>query len=162
MSDAPADPEAPIFRAMLVPHRSLGRRGFNILMLGLGSVSLASGLGFVLNGAWPVFGFFGLDVFLVWLAFRASYRAAKAREEVRISRLDLEIRQVSPAGAVRETHYNPFWARFSVSRHEEIGITDMIVSGEGRATRLGTFLNPGDRESFASEFHRALLTAKGR
>lgn len=157
-----ADPDAPIFQALLTPYRSLGRRGFAVLMLFLGVVSFATGIGFVLNGAWPVVGFFGLDVFLVWLAFRASYRSARAREEVEITRTDLAIRQVSPAGAVRETHYNPFWARFRVSRHEEIGITRMSVAGEGRATEIGRFLNPDDRESFADAFNRALLTAKGR
>ena len=31
---------------------------------------------FLLLGAWPVFGFFGLDVLLLYLAFRANYRAA--------------------------------------------------------------------------------------
>ncbi|KQT64522.1 MULTISPECIES: DUF2244 domain-containing protein [unclassified Aureimonas] len=154
--------ETPIFRALLVPYRSLGKRGFQVLMLFLGVVSLATGLGFVAKGAWPVFGFFGLDVALVYIAFRASYRSARAREEVEISRLDLSIRKIAPDGAVREVHYNPFWARFQVQRHEEIGITRMAVAGEGRATEIGTFLNPDDRESFALAFNRALLTAKGR
>lgn len=156
------DPDAPIFHALLTPHRSLGRRGFNTLMLGLGGISLVTGIGFIANGAWPVVGFFGLDVFLVWLAFKASYRSARAREEVQVTRTDLAIRQISPKGAVREAHYNPFWARFRVSRHEEIGITRMSVAGEGRVTEVGAFLNPDDRESFAAAFNRALLTAKGR
>lgn len=154
--------ETPIFRALLVPYRSLGRRGFTVLMVFLGVVSLATGLGFLVKGAWPVFGFFGLDVLLVYLAFRASYRSARAREEVEVTRLELAIRKIAPNGAVRESHYNPFWARFHVQRHDEIGITRMQVAGEGRATEIGGFLNPDDRESFALAFNRALLTAKGR
>ena len=154
--------ERPIFEALLVPYRSLGRRGFNILMACVGAVSLASGVLFVAKGAWPVFGFFGLDALLLWLAFRASYNSAKAREEVSVSRTDLSIRKVSPKGVVREAHHNPFWARFRVARHEEIGITRMSVESRGAATEIGSFLNPGDRESFAAAFNRALLTAKGR
>jgi hypothetical protein len=56
--------------------------------------------------------------------------------------------------------FNPFWARFRVARHEEIGITGMLVSGEGRSTDVGSFLNPADRESFASAFSRALATVR--
>lgn len=160
MAHDTSDPDTPIFQALLTPYRSLGARGFRIMMLTLGAVSLGSGVLFVANGAWPVVGFFGLDVLLLWVAFRASYRSGRASEEVRVSRTSLDIRQVSPAGRVREAHYNPFWTRFSVSRHEEIGITGMRVCGEGRETPIGTFLNPDDRESFANAFSRALSAAK--
>ncbi|MEF2071242.1 DUF2244 domain-containing protein [Consotaella aegiceratis] len=153
--------DEPIFQALLVPYRSLGRRGFTIMMLGVGLVSLGCGLLFVLQGAWPIVGFFGLDAFLIWLAFRANYRAAAAREEVAVSRSQLSIRKISAKGQVREAHYNPFWARFLVNRHSEIGITRMAVSGQGRSTDIGAFLNPDDRESFATAFGRALATAKG-
>lgn len=154
--------DAPIFRALLVPYRSLGRRGFIVLMVFVGVVCLSTGLAFLLKGAWPVFGFLGLDVLLVYVAFQASYRSARAREEVSVSRTDLHVRKTSPQGIVREAHYNPFWARFQVARHEEIGITRMEIAGQGRSTEIGGFLNPEDRESFATEFNRALMTAKGR
>jgi uncharacterized membrane protein len=153
--------DVPIFRALLVPYRSLGPRGFTILMVVMGLVSFGTGIGFLAKGAWPVFGFFGLDVLLVWLAFKASYRSARAREEIEVSRTDLLVRKTSPKGAVQEAHYNPFWARFQVARHEEIGITRMAVSGEGRTTEIGGFLNPDDRESFAAAFRGALHKARG-
>lgn len=155
------DAERPIFAALLVPYRSLGRRGFTVMMAGFALVSFGSGLLFLAKGAWPVFGFLGLDVVLVWWAFAASYRSAKAREEVTVSRSDLSIRKISPRGEVREAHHNPFWARFRVARHDEIGITRMSVDSKGASTEIGSFLNPDDRESFAREFNRALLTAKG-
>ncbi|HEX2018172.1 MAG TPA: DUF2244 domain-containing protein [Aurantimonas sp.] len=159
---AGADAEPPIFAALLVPYRSLGRRGFTILMVGTVLVCLGTGAMFVAKGAWPVFGFLGLDVLLVWWAFTASYRSAEAREEVTVSRSDLSIRKISPRGEVREAHHNPFWARFRIARHEEIGITRMSVDSQGASTEIGSFLNPDDRESFARAFSRALLTARGR
>ena len=55
----PLDPK--IFSALLTPHRSLGPTGFLILMACLGGLSFVSGIIFVSLGAWPVFGFFGLD-----------------------------------------------------------------------------------------------------
>jgi uncharacterized membrane protein len=154
----PAD--EPIFRALLLPHRSLGRTGFIVLMSLLGGIWLATGLFFLSIGAWPVFGFFGLDMLAIYIAFKLNYRAARAREEVSVSRLALDIVKTAPSGRSEAHHFNPFWARFRVARHEEIGITGMAVEGEGQLVQIGAFLNPDDRESFATAFGRALSTAK--
>ncbi len=117
---------------------------------------------FLSYGAWPVFGFFGLDVLGLYIAFRLNYRAARAREEVSVSRTALDIRKTAPSGRSEAHHFNPFWARFSVARHNEIGITKMAVEAQGRSVAIGGFLNPDDRESFAVAFTRALSKAKGR
>jgi uncharacterized membrane protein len=152
--------DEPFFRALLTPHRSLGRTGFRILMASLLGIWAIVGVIFLAQGAWPVFGFFGLDVLLIYIAFRASYRSGRAREEVSLSRTALDIRQVAPSGRAREHRFNPFWARFSVDRHDEIGITAMKVEGQGRAVSIGSFLNPDDRDSFATAFGQALAKAR--
>lgn len=160
--DAGAHNEEEIFRALLVPHRSLGKMGFLVVMGALGISSFVTGIFFLMLGAWPVFGFFGLDVLLVYIAFRLNYRSARAHEEVSISRIALQVRQVAPSGRSKLHEFNPFWTRFLVSRHSEIGITSMRVESRGKALTIGSFLNPDDRESFASAFQRALATAKSR
>lgn len=152
--------DEPFFRALLTPHRSLGRRGFAVLMGALMFGWLATGAFFLSAGAWPVFGFFGLDVLLVYGAFRLNYRAAKAREEVSVSRTRLDIAKIAPSGKAESHRFNPFWTKFAVSRHEEIGITGMAVEGQGQRVPIGSFLNPADRDSFAAAFSRALATAK--
>ena len=121
---------------------------------------IAFGLVFLSLGAWPIFGFLGLDVLAIWLAFRWNYRAGRAREEVEVSRVALDIRKVAPSGRTQAFRFNPFRARFEVARHEEIGIVGMGVTGEGRHVPIGAFLNPDDRESFAKAFGRALRLAK--
>lgn len=152
--------DEPIFRALLVPHRSLGRSGFLVLMGIIVAIWLTVGAVFLAMGAWPVFGFFGLDVLLLYFAFRMNYRAARAHEEVSVSRVSLEIVQVAPSGKKREHHFNPFWTKFRIARHDEIGITAMTVEGRDHRVAIGSFLNPDDRESFAKAFGRALATAK--
>ena len=74
--------EQRIFSALLTPHRSLNRTGFLAVMLCLSVVSFVTGLVFLMMGAWPVFGFFGLDVLVIWWAFKANFRAARASEEI--------------------------------------------------------------------------------
>lgn len=131
-------------------------------MLFVGATCFTSGVIFLIAGAWPVMGFMGVDVAIVWLAFTINYRAAKASEEIAVWPHDLVVRQISPAGRVRVHRFNPFWTRFSVNRHEVIGITRMHLHGQGRDLDIGTFLNPPDRESFAAAFGQALATVKAR
>ena len=152
--------DEPFFRALLTPHRSLGRTGFAVLMGALTFGWIAAGAFFLASGAWPVFGFMGLDVLLVYIAFRINYRAARVHEEVSVSRTALDIRKVAASGRAEAHRFNPFWSRFSIARHDEIGITRMAVEAQGRIVTIGSFLNPKDRESFAAAFSRALAAAK--
>jgi len=119
-----------------------------------------TGVVFLSQGAWPVFGFFGLDVLALYIAFRLNYRAARAHELVSVSRTSVDIRQTAPSGASRDHHFNPFWTRFNVARHDEVGITSMVVEGQGRSVAIGSFLNPDDRDSFATAFGQALAAAR--
>ncbi len=147
------------FSAVLTPHRSLSARGFVILMAVVGSVSFVTGLGFLLAGAWPVFGFFGLDVLLIYIAFRLNYRAARAFEEVSIRGGELTVRKVRASGRSRKWTFNPYWARVEVaSRHGRA--SQLRVASHGRRLVLGSFLSEGERLDFACALERALHSSR--
>lgn len=154
------DTAAPFFSAVLTPHRSLGRRGFFVLMGLATAVAIWSGLRFYVLGAWPIAFFMLADVGLLYFAFRANYRAARAFEEVHVSQTEVLIRQVTANGKVREHRFNPAWARLTVTRLEDEGVTKLALSSHGHSLVLGAFLNPDDRESFADAFGNALSDAK--
>jgi uncharacterized membrane protein len=154
-SVAPAEPE--IFSAIITPHRSLSPNGFLIFMLCLGGLSFISGMVFVMLGAWPVFGFFGLDVLLVYWAFRANFRAARAYEEVKVTASELTVRKVNQRGGVREWTLNPVWVRLDRIVHDEFGIERLVLVSHGRRLSIAGFLGPDEKASFA----RALSTALG-
>ncbi|MEC9344389.1 MAG: DUF2244 domain-containing protein [Pseudomonadota bacterium] len=150
----------PLFAARLTPYRSLGPRGFFALMAFIGFTWFIAGMLFVMIGAWPVFGFFGLDFLIVWLAFKANYRAARAFEDVAVWPHQMLVRQVSARGRVTEHRFNPSWTRFEIDRHHEFGITRMALAGHGRDLAIGGFLNPDDRESFARALSAALARVR--
>lgn len=162
MDDTSPINSEPVFNAVLTPYRSLGRAGFVVLVAITLAITVFNVVFFLVADALPVAMFFGLDVALLYGAFYLNYRAARAREEVFVSRTELEIRKVAPSGRARVSRYNPFWAKFQVDRHHEFGITGMAVTGEGRRTVVGSFLNPDDRESFAKAFAAALASIKRR
>jgi len=149
-----------IFAARLSPYRSLGAVGFNLLMIAIAGVSFVAGLAFWLMGAWPVVGFFGLDILLIQLAFRLNYRAAKAYEEVEVTRDSLTVRKVSASGRTREYKFNPYWARLEVDRRPDRLISRLRIASHGQRLDVASFLGPDERESFSAAFSAALAEAR--
>jgi uncharacterized membrane protein len=159
-SNAASPDDAPIFSALIKPHRSLSSAGFMLVMMALVACSFAAGLAFWLMGAWPVVGFFGLDILLVQLAFRANYRSARASEEIVVRRDALIVRKTSKAGRTTEATFNPYWARLEIDRHPEIGVTRVSIRSHGARTVVAGFLGPGEREPFAAALGAALAEAR--
>lgn len=149
-----------VFRAVLTPHRSLGRRGFIVVMAVATVGSALVSLPFVLAGAWPVVGFFGLDVLLLYLAFRASYRSARASEVVVLTHLELMVRKISHWGRRQEWRFNPLWVRLHREVDEDYGLQRLAVVHRGTMLDVGGFLPTSERESFADAFGKALAEAK--
>jgi uncharacterized membrane protein len=150
----------PIFSAVLTPHRSLGEAGFIALMLVVAGISFVAGMVFLVMGAWPVFGFFGLDVLLLYWAFRLNYRSAAAYEEITVTAAALKVRKVSHRGQVREWVLNPLWVRLEQVTIEDFGIQGLILVSRGKQLPIGGFLGPEEKASFASALGRALGEAK--
>jgi uncharacterized membrane protein len=152
--------ETTIFSAILTPHRSLSATGFFVLMMSLAGASFITGVVFIMLGAWPVFGFLGLDVLLVYWAFRANYRAAAAYEVVTLTPSELTVRKVNPRGGVREWKANPLWVRLQQDVHEEFGVERLFLVSRGRQLAIAGFLAPAEKETFAQALGRALGEAK--
>jgi len=149
-----------IFSAVITPHRSLGPKGFLSLMACLGVLSFISGIVFVSIGAWPVFGFFGLDVLLVYLAFRANYHTARAYEEITVTAAELTVRKVNHRGLVRQWTLNPLWVRLERVVHDEFGIERLFLVSHGRRLAIAAFLSPAEKASFATALTGALGEAR--
>ena len=77
----------------------------------LASASLILSIGCICLGAWPVTGFFGLDVGLVYLAFRISYRGARLREILRLTQSDMIVERIGIKGETRRWRFEPAWLR---------------------------------------------------
>ena len=159
-SDNDPDPGTTIFSAVLTPHRSLSRCGFLFLMLVAGGISFVTGVVFLLAGAWPVFGFCGLDVLLLYWAFQVNYRRAKAYELVTVTSSELTVRQVNHRGGIREWTLNPVWVRLDRVVHAEFGIERLFLVSHGRRLAIAAFLGPQEKESFALALSAALGEAK--
>ena len=160
MPDIEIGREPTLFSAIITPHRSLSSRGFLLVMLLVGGSSFAAGLVFYLIGAWPVVGFLGLDVLLVYWAFRANFRAAAAFEEVTVTASELRLRKVSHRGKTAEWTLNPVWTTLDRETHEDFGLLQLYLVSRGKRVPVAGFLAPKERESFAAALSAALGEAK--
>src|ERR1700688_156944 len=155
--DPPPQPE--LFSALLTPHRSLNRTGFLLVMAFVSVISFAAGLAFLLMGAWPVFGFFGLDVLAIYWAFRVNFRRARATEEISVTPSELRVRRVSHRGHVAEWVLNPLWVRLDQKTHAEFGIEKVYYVSKGRLIAIASLLGPDEKDSFAKALQKALQAA---
>jgi uncharacterized membrane protein len=153
-----AQPE--LFSALLTPHRSLNRTGFLVLMGFVCAVSFAAGLAFLLMGAWPVLGFFGLDVLAIYWAFRLNFRHARASEEISVTPSELRVRRTSHRGHVVEWVLNPLWVQLDRKTHPEFGIEKLYLLSKGRRVSIASFLGAEEKASFAKALTEALVAAR--
>ena len=160
MAEASTTPE-PLFDAVLTPHRSLGPRGFVIFMSVVCAVSFGAGLVFFLIGAWPVVGFLGLDVLLIYLAFRINYRSARMYERLCLTEGGLTVERVSYHGDRKTWQFEPYWLRLEYDRPGEHD-GRLRLSSHGRSVTVGSFLSPEEREAFAGALGDALRKLKQR
>jgi uncharacterized membrane protein len=160
MSGEGSDDEHPIFSARLTPHRSLGPRGFKILMAATCVATTAVTVPFFLLHAWPVVGFFGLDVLAVYLAFKFNYRAARAYEDFRLSYFELKYARANAAGRRNEWRFAPAFVRFERVDHEEFGPQRLSLLSRGRRWDVARFLGPDEKAEFANAFAPALAEAR--
>jgi uncharacterized membrane protein len=143
------------FERVLLPHRSLRSRNFHLLMGLLGLISVAAGIGFVAIGAWPVIGFFGLDVALVYLAFRLNYRSARQSETIRLAGDSLTVERVSVRGERRLWRFQPFWVRVILEERADES-NRLLVTSHGRSLVIGDFVPPVTRRELALAIRAAL------
>lgn len=151
MDDAPA----PLLDLTINPHRSLGPRGFAVVMGVLCAASFLAGCLFVSLGAWPVVGFLGADVLLVWIAFRVSYARATASERLTLHADRFEIVRTDRTGRVDRRTLEPYWLKVRIEARGA-GAPVVKLASHGRSTVVGRFLGPAERLELARTIDEAL------
>lgn len=146
------------FEAVIHPYRSLGAFGFGLLLAVVAGVNAVGAVVMLSYGAWPVVGFMGLDVLAVYVAFRLSYRQARAFERVTINGEALTVERVDRKGRRREWTFPSYWASVLFEGDEDQG--KVTVRSHGRSLEVGEYLAPFERKSFAEALREALRSAK--
>lgn len=132
--------DAPMFEAVIVPHRSLSRRGLAGLIIAVAGASGLTALLFFLLGAWPVAGFSGAEILLAVILIRAHARVARESEVVLLSERRLRVIHTDRKGGRREMALDPSWLRAELQERPGRVPALLLVGGRRRheiAARLG-------------------------
>lgn len=156
----PADePGGAGFDIVLRPHRSLSPGGFAVVMGIMAVWSFVGGMVFWMAGAWPVIGFFGIDIALVYWAFRASYGQGRAAERLSLVDGTLTVFRRDKRGAEERFAFSSYWLRVTLEDDRD-GPGRLILSSHGRHVAIGSFLAPDERVELARELSAALHRAQ--
>ena len=147
--------EKPFFSAVLRPNCSLNNLGFIVLMSLVSGICLITCTFFLLIGAWPVFGFFGLDILMLYMAFRLNYRAAKRYELVEICDDRLTVTTGWDGVATDLKAFDPYWVRLQLSKSES-WVGPLHLTSHGQQLEIASFLGPDERCDFADALDDAL------
>ena len=148
-----------LFDAILTPHRSLSPRGFLILMSALSVIGFLAGVFFFLLGAWPVVGFLGLDVALVYIAFRINYRRGCMYETLRLTHDTLTVRRVGHSGGESRWRFQPAWLQILLNDPPAHG-SPLTLRSHGKSLAIGGFLSAEERRGLADALAAALAEAR--
>ncbi|MGB1961148.1 MAG: DUF2244 domain-containing protein [Candidatus Puniceispirillaceae bacterium] len=162
-----SSPQKPKFKQTLTiwPYRSLSKHGFAIVMAVLASLAFCIGLGFFLLGAWPVIGFLGLEILVVWGAFKLNYRAARQRQKLTATERELVVENVAPTGETDIVRMPADWLRVEVTPKTPPEMSAryrqrIYVTSHGRRTEIGGFLHPVETPGLAAELSTMLENAR--
>jgi uncharacterized membrane protein len=145
------------WQAILTPHRSLTKQGFLMVMGFVVAVNLVVGALFMAIGAWPVAGFAGLDVLLIWWAFTANFADARRMERISITDHELVFDRLRGNKPPEQQRFVRRWVRVELEEDAERELIGRlsIVSGQVRLT-VGDFLGPEERKTLAAALRNAL------
>jgi uncharacterized membrane protein len=141
----------------LTPHRSLSRRGFMIVMSLIAALNFVAGVVFFAIGAWPVVGFCGLDVLLMWWAFHANFSDASRAERIEITETELILDGHVKGRNIPPQRFNRRWVQVELLEDREREMTgSLFLRSRGLRTEIGRFLAPHERKELARELRAAL------
>lgn len=159
-ADQTRDKSTVLFDVILTPHRSLGAPGFVILMTVVAAVNIGLGVSFMLQGAWPIFGFCGLDVLLFYVMFSLNYRSARMFERIRLLPDELIVERHDARGRKESWSFQPYWLRIAIDDPPDHH-SPLVLSSHGRSLAIGSFLTATERFDLARALGQALRSQRG-
>ncbi len=149
------DQDSVAFQAVIVPHRSLSRRGLRLLLAAICILCGINAAVFVHIGAWPVGGFTGVELVLAAVLLRINARGARASELVLLTERELRIVRTDVKGARQEKILSPSWMSVRLEDRPASVPRLWLVAG-GRQEEVGRSLGEAEKRDLAEALGAAL------
>ena len=147
--------QAVAFEAVIVPHRSLSRRGLFILIAALCSLSSITATAFFLLGAWPIAGFSGAEILLAIALLRYNARSVRASEVLLLSEAGLRLIRTDQRGRREERLLQAAWLN-AVLEERRGGVPRLWLTGHGVQEQIAAALGEAEKRDLATSLQAAL------
>jgi uncharacterized membrane protein len=141
----------------LSPNRSETLRSVYIIVGLLLCLFIPIGLVFSLLGAWPVFGFMGIELGLLYFAFRCNQKDSRAYERLSLNNNSLVVERHNPWRGYESWTFQPQWLQVKLDHLNEHE-ANLTLNSKGKHLAFGIYLTSNEKSDVAD----LLLTALKR
>ncbi|MEP3345343.1 MAG: DUF2244 domain-containing protein [Litoreibacter sp.] len=147
--------QAPRYRVLLYPHRSLPRSGF-VFFIAATSVMLSLPMLALINTSvfWGMLPFMVITVVAIWMFLMHSYRSGQLVEELSLWPDRITLVRRNPNGELQSWEANPYWVE--LTSHDKPVPNYLTLRGGPREVELGAFLPADEREQLKEELENQL------
>lgn len=136
-------------------NQSLTTRGLYILMFFITIPASYIGISFYVLGAWPVLGFMGFEILLIYIAFKILFYKNKFYEHIILDSEKLNILFKKKNKIIKKIELEPTWVQVKIEKIYENEDT-LIVSSHGKKIILANYLIPEERLKLAGKIKSGL------
>ena len=129
-------------------NNSISSGGRSLVLGSLAAVLLAISLGFALNGAWLIFPFAGLDILVVFLAFRYVERRAGDYECIAFQGENVVI-DTRREGKTERFEFNRYWLQVTLVEASGGKRGRLLLRSHGKEVTFGVHLTGEQRAVMA-------------
>lgn len=141
----PIDQDTIRFSKVLRPHRSSSDRAVKIVTAFVVFLFMPTGTASLMAGAWPVFGFMGLEVAALIFALWFNHKVGSAFEAITITDTEFRLSKVDHWGKRTYWSEKPQWLKIRFDAPSK----QLIVGVHGKHVIIGKFLLEKEREALA-------------
>ena len=142
-------------------NQSLTTRGLYILMFFITIPASYIGISFYVLGAWPVLGFMGFEILLIYIAFKILFYKNKFYEHIILDSEKLNILFKKKNKIIKKIELEPTWVQIKIEKIYENEDT-LIVSSHGKKIILANYLIPEEWLKLAGKIKSGLREWKNQ
>ena len=119
------------------------------------------GISFYVLGAWPVLGFMGFEILLIYIAFKILFYKNKFYEHIILDNEKLNILFKKKNKIIKKIELEPTWVQVKIEKIYENEDT-LILSSHGKKIILANYLIPEERLKLAGKIKSGLREWKNQ
>jgi len=138
----------------IYPNNSLSQKGFYILMIFITLPSLFIGGMFFFMGAWPVLGFMGLELILIYIFFKILFYKNNFYEHITLDKRKFNIHYSNKNKIFNTIALEPTWLKVNIENKNKT----LVITTHGKTIELGKCLALKEKTNLAETIKSALIT----